>query len=112
MLAKRPMANKSTMTDLVSEMQRHHEKIHPTNWSLFNETLDEAKVGEYHDYKNKKYACGKVEVVGRLKLLGLNDLANRVIAGEFDENADEDDKAEMRKTLPESMWKAFGLVPK
>jgi hypothetical protein len=75
------------------------------------EILAEARMGEYHDYKNDKYACGKVEVVSRLRKEGLLDLANRVIAGEFDEEADEDDKAMMRKDLPEAAWDIFGLRP-
>lgn len=56
--------------------------------------------------------CGKTDFVNdSAKYPELKDLRNRVINGEFDEQADEDDKADMRKDLPASMWEKFGLNP-
>lgn len=59
--------------------------------------IEEAKAGEYHDYKNKKYTCGKVASAGMLYEMGFVLLATRIADGEFDEEADEEDKAMMRK---------------
>lgn len=92
------------MVELVEEL----EKVQPRS-SFIEFMIAEAKAGEYHDYKNKKYACGKVAVVGYLRHAGLETLAARVIDGEFDEVADEEDKAEMRKGLDPKLWPIFGL---
>src|SRR5208283_2590284 len=73
------------------------------------EMIEEAEAGEYHDYKNKKYACGKVEVSGKLRAAGLIKLAIRVENGDFDEVADEQDKADMREGLDPKLWKVLGL---
>ena len=106
---------KSTMVELVAEL----EKLPQT--SEIDEIIREARAGEYHDYKNQKYDCGKVAVCGKLhaaaslprtpKLarIGLLDLRQRVIAGEFDEEADEDDKAMLRTMVPKKVWTEFGL---
>ena len=91
---------KDTRTDLVEELQK--VKQYPEIVFM----ITEAKAGEYHDYKNKKYACGKTESFNRLMGLfhhygdrDLYYLANRIAEGEFDEVADEDDKASMRQDL-------------
>lgn len=81
------------MVELVEEMQ----KLPQTPELLA--IIEEAKAGEYHDYKNKKYDCGKVEVVKRLQLLGHFNLAQRVIEGEFDEDPDDLDKENMRRDI-------------
>lgn len=103
------------MVELVAEL----EKLPQT--ATLAVILAEAKAGEYHDYKNQKYVCGKLVLVERLateaRRVGtsqevcaqLMDLRRQVCAGEFDEEADEDDKAEMRKTMPQSAWGLFGL---
>jgi hypothetical protein len=83
--------------------------------------LHEAERGEYHDFKNQLYACGKVEVVGKLRAAAdhprtpkaarevLRGLAQRVIEGEFDEAPDEDDIEEMRRTTPPELHAVLGL---
>lgn len=94
---------KDTRIHLVEELQK-------LPWSLpIQEMIDEAKAGEYHDYKNNKYVCGKMAVVGKLRAAGLNELADRVTQGEFDEEMDEEDKAEMRSWLPKSAHKVMKL---
>lgn len=95
---------KSTMIELVKEL----EEIKPRTPGI-SFMIKEAKAGEYHDFKNTKYACGKVEVVTKLRKEGLNALAQRVIDGEFDEQPDESDLAEMRKGLPNNLWGLLGL---
>jgi hypothetical protein len=59
--------------------------------------IKEAIAGEYHDFKNNKYACGKVESATRLDSLGFFELSSRIKNGEFDEEPDEEDRAELRK---------------
>jgi hypothetical protein len=98
------MQGKDTRVHLVAEL----EKIEPRTPAI-EEMINEARAGEYHDYKNQKYSCGKIEAVKKLSRAGLEDLARRVANGEFDERADEEDKNEMRKDVPRHMWKAFGL---
>lgn len=61
--------------------------------------IEEAMAGEFHDFKNNKYPCGKVAANGMLVREGLVDLAKRLREGEFDEAPDEEDKANMRKEL-------------
>lgn len=94
---------KDTRIHLVEELEKlpHSPQI--------EEMIAEARAGEYHDYKNQKYVCGKMESATRLDTLGFHELANRIKEGEFDEAADEEDKLELRKGLPESAWKIFGL---
>lgn len=76
--------------------------------------IEEAKAGEYHDYKNNKYVCGKIESSQRLRKLGFNDLAKRIEQGEFDEKPDEEDNKVIRdhalnNGMPPEMLKIFGL---
>lgn len=106
---------KSTMTDLVTELE-----VLKIDSPYMKNTILEAKAGEYHDYKNQKYVCGKVAIVGRLesiartqntaaKINEVMSLRQRIIGGEFDEKPDEQDKAEMRKDCPPELWPALGL---
>jgi hypothetical protein len=107
---------KSTMVELVTELEATGFQ------SLGLRTIiAEAKAGEFHDYKNEKYACGKVALVGFLldeaarpatpKVVreALRTLAERVKDGEFDERPDQEDLEAMRKTAPRSMWPMLGL---
>lgn len=94
---------KDTRIHLVQELQ----KLPQTNGIL--EMIEEAKAGEYHDFKNNKYDCGKFAAVTKLIHLGHQDLADRVMMGEFDEQPDEEDKAAMRKLLDPQMFNIFGL---
>lgn len=94
---------KDTRIHLVAELEKLPQS------ELLEEIIREAKAGEYHDYKNNKYDCGKIVLVNKLYSANLKELSNRVRDGEFDEVADEDDKAEMRKGLPEAAWKIFKL---
>lgn len=89
------MKRKSTMIELVQEL----EKLQKTPQIDF--IISEAKAGEYHDYKNNKYVCGKVAASSHLRQAGLIDLAKRIEDGEFDEEADEQDKAYLKKVAIE-----------
>lgn len=105
---------KDTRIHLVQELEQL-----PRTASL-DQIIAEAKAGEFHDYKNQKYACGKVAVVDFLRREAVThpdsnaarkliELSQRVIQGEFDEVADREDIENMRKDLPPSLWPAFGL---
>lgn len=95
------------MVELVQELEATG-----INTPFMKVTIEEAKRGEYHDFKNKKYICGKVALVERLGYMGLEKIAGQVMDGEYDETPDAEDKEEMRKTMPQGMWKALGLEPK
>lgn len=94
------MPRKSTMVELVVEL----EKLEPRT-PLVETMIEEAKAGEYHDYKNKKYTCGKVEAVRKLRLVGTPEakaLMDQIMEGEYDEPADDEDKEMMRRDIDES----------
>lgn len=93
----------STMIHLVEELQ----KLPSTPGIEF--MIAEAKAGEYHDYKNKKYACGKVAVYALLKKEGLTELAARIVNGDFDEEADAEDIKYLKTICPPGMEKIMGL---
>ncbi len=69
--------------------------------------IEEAKAGEYHDFKNNKYAYGKTDCSRRLRSLGYPELAKRIEQGEFDEQADQDDVDMMIKHLGDGLAKAI-----
>ena len=77
---------KSTMVELVEEL-----RMLPYSAGV-QFMIEEALAGEYHDYKNNKYPCGKMESAHRLEGLGHYELANRIKQGEFDEEPDEEDR--------------------
>lgn len=96
---------KSTMVELIPELEKLTDNEHKVR------LLEEAKRGEYHDYKNRMYACGKVTlatVMANWAKLYPQDaeqalkIRNDVINGEYDETADEEDKAYLRKTIDEN----------
>jgi L-2-hydroxyglutarate oxidase LhgO len=98
---------KSTNKELVAEMEAINVD------GKLDEFIRKAKLFFYHDYKQPgDIVCGKMlfatESYGVPELA---DLRERLINGEFDEEADEEDKADMRKDMPAHMWKAFGLEP-
>lgn len=87
---------KSTQVELVEELRKH------TPCTKLDSVIQEALAGEFHDYKNNKYVCGKVVLVARLQELGLFNLATRVKEGEFDEEPDDEDKEYLRNLLKEN----------
>lgn len=94
--------NKSTMVELVDELEKLLKTPQPQQIiNGLNFMIAEAKAGEYHDYKNDKYVCGKVASSGYLRKMGFIELAKRIENGEFDEEADEQDKAYLRKVAIE-----------
>lgn len=88
---------KSTMVELVQEL----EKIQPRTPKI-QEIIDEARAGEYHDYKNEKYVCGKVAASWKLRDAGLIELARQIENGVYDEKPDEQDRENMRRDVIEN----------
>lgn len=94
----------NTMTDLPAALEKiplaaRTEKI--------TKIIEEAKAGEYHDYKNKKYDCGKVASYNLLQEAArahadmtvkeiLLEQASKIRNGEYDEEADEEDKKRLK----------------
>lgn len=95
---------KSTMVELVAEL----EKLPKT--PTITLMIEEAKRGEYHDYKNEKYVCGKVASASLLvqaasEMVKPGDINHcmairqDIIDGEYDEYADEEDEKMLGETL-------------
>lgn len=90
---------KDTRIDLVEELL----KLPQTSEIKF--MIEEAKAGEYHDFKNNKYICGKFESATRLDRLGFHELASRIKKGEFDEEADAEDQQRIYEILKDIIKK-------
>lgn len=89
---------KSTIIDLVVELTA----LNPDG--VLDAIIAEAQAGEFHDYKNNKYTCGKMALVELLQPFErCNSIRLDVINGVYDESPDEEDKAMMRKELTEGM---------
>lgn len=74
--------------------------------------INMARRGEFHDYKNRRFAAPKVELLKRLRAAGYDDLAQRVIDGAYDEVADAEDDAKMKREWlagggTEASWRAM-----
>lgn len=98
---------KSTNKELVADLELVNKD------GRFDNFIQKAKDNYYHDYKAPAdVVCGKTLFVSETtNIPELKHLRDAVINGDYDEEADEDDKAEMRKDLPSSMWAMFGLNP-
>lgn len=70
--------NKDTRFELVEELQN-------LNRDDLDELIEEAKAGEFHDFLNNKYAAPKMTLVIKLTEKGLDDIAEQVKSGEYDE---------------------------
>lgn len=85
---------KSTMIELVQELEKRNTE------GLYDEIIQEAKDGEYHDFKNDKYVCGKVALCEKLfKFPKLEDIRKQVVEGDYDESPDDEDKRQMISDL-------------
>lgn len=106
---------KSTIENLPGEIEAIIPEKERT--PLINQIIAEAKAGEFHDFKNEKYICGKVQLV---KMLGdtkdprLSSFINAIMRGQYDESPTPEDKIRMKKewiengSSPESFDKLFG----
>ncbi len=74
----------STDVELVAEL----EQLKGSGSSrALTALIERARRGEYHDFKNSTFAAPKQALVHDLRTLGLNDLALRVMNGDFDESS-------------------------
>lgn len=103
-MSKKP---KCTIKDLPGELLKLPKS------DLRDMIIEEAKAGEYHDYKNTKYVCGKTELVMLLaKLDGADDIRNEVLCGVYDEMPDAEDKKMISDLLAKMAKEAMDLVKK
>lgn len=79
------MATKSTKKELVQELFKiiKADGGHPQAYLIGN-IAAQAQKGYYHDFESP-LATPKIQLVSDLRGVGLQDLAKRVIDGEFDE---------------------------
>lgn len=96
------MKNKNTMIELVQELGQLPQ--HPEIKMMIKEAI----AGEYHDFKNNKYVCGKMASAEILAIVikkypdcaeGATNIRNEITTGVYDEPADEADKEMMRADL-------------
>lgn len=106
-MARLDRVTKSTNKELVEELTRRNTK------GEYDQLIKNALANRYHDYKNPDdVICGKIDLVNELTHFPeLSDIRKQVINGDYDEVADEDDKAAMRAELPKYMWESMGLNP-
>jgi hypothetical protein len=99
--------SKSTNKELVEELTARNLD------GRYDQLIKNAVNNFYHDYKApEEIVCGKMELVKDLSNYPeLGDISTKVMEGEYDEVADEEDKAQMRAELPKSIWDALGLNP-
>jgi len=89
---------KSTITDLPKDIQAVVPNFKEN--AAIMEIIRQAQAGEFHDFKNTTYVCGKVALVEMLQETNepkLISIAKAVVNGEYDESPDEEDKAMMKK---------------
>lgn len=94
---------KSTITDLPNDIRLAIPEEEQT--PLIKRILMEAEAGEFHDFKNEKYTCGKVAVCNLLvetKDSRLDGIRQAVVEGYYDESPDKEDKARLKKQWIES----------
>lgn len=98
---------KSTTKELVIELQALNKDGRLSN------IISKASLGFYHDFKAPEHViCGKTDFVNdSASFPELKELRRAVMNGDYDESPDEDDKADMRKDMPSTMWPMLGLNP-
>ena len=98
-----PRERKSTMVEFVIELEKLYavETIPQVKTGLM-QMIREAKRGEFHDYKNQKYICGKIAASQGLRNLGFVALAKDIENGVYDEEADAEDVKRMTGHLMEA----------
>lgn len=94
---------KSTIKDLPHDIML--AVPHAERSPYIQEIIKQAQRGEFHDFKNKLYVCGKVQLAHMLheaKEPALLQIRQAVINGDYDESPDDEDKAQMKKEWLES----------
>lgn len=97
--------SKSTMIELVEELEKIKEAV---PCEEIDYMIKEARGGEYSDYKNKKYTCGKMGFVAVADAFSkrnpellphLTPLSEAIKNGEYDETADDIDNMKMTNEI-------------
>jgi hypothetical protein len=90
------------MVELVDELKKLPQNV-DTQFMI-----QEAQAGEYHDYKNNKYACGKMASADYLAQISkihpdCKDQALKIrsdiVSGVYDEKADDEDITRMSNVI-------------
>lgn len=89
---------KDTRHELVAELEELLPSCGATKATHVRTIIEAAKRGDFHDFKSS-LVCGKVALVDAFVAASMNSFAARVMAGEWDEVADEEDKAAMALEL-------------
>lgn len=106
---------KSTIKDLSNDIRQAVPNFKENQ--VIMEIIRQAQAGEFHDFKNTTYACGKFALAQMLQEANeplLLKIRQSVIDGEYDESPDAEDKAQMKKDwladggTEESYKKLFG----
>lgn len=93
------------MIELVAELEAINEKVPCEEIEYM---IKEAREGQYHDFKNKKYACGKMGFVAVADAFGkrnpnivshLEPLVEGIKNGDYDETADDLDQKRMSNDI-------------
>lgn len=90
-----------TRFELVAELEHllAHAKPGATKVAHVREIIERARRGDFHDFKSENEDMPKVALVTLLRAASLPSLAHRVVGGEFDERADDEDCALMAAQL-------------
>jgi hypothetical protein len=96
---------KSTNKELVEVLEARNEN------GRYDQLIANAKNNRYHDFKNPEdVVCGKMEVChDMMEFPELADVRQTIINGEYDEEMDEEDKAQMRSEVSPAMARILGL---
>jgi hypothetical protein len=86
----------STTVDLIKDLEEKFRSPDTTHDQVFliNKISKEARNGEFHDFWNEKYPAPKMELRRQLLNANLGDLADKVVNGEYDDEAPDDVKCE------------------
>lgn len=74
----------NTKTDLVQELRNRMPKGNTSITKDLEEIIWNADNGEYHDFESSQ-ATPKMNLVRDLRKIGFEDLARKVIQGDYDE---------------------------
>lgn len=72
-------------TDLSESSKRIIAELKKLNNPELESLIAEAEQGHFDDYHKRGYAFPRLELVDRLYVLGLHDMAKKIIHGEYDD---------------------------
>ncbi len=92
------MTKKSTITNLPNDIRAAVPNFEKSTYLC--DIIKQAEAGEFHDFKNTTYTCGKTQLAHMLYESvhpELIPIRQAVINGDYDESPDIEDKAAMKK---------------